>query len=141
MRARRGRIGTVWIFAQRAIKDLLELIPEKERQAGGAEMGSSESDPARQAQASEKPGVLQSRRAASDEEKADLPRPASSMAAEDAGGDKALLDLLEQAAEVDGADLDAFWDEATADAGWDSMRGLSFEEAVQRGLLPPELGG
>ena len=27
VQARRGRIGTVWVFAQRAIKELLELLP------------------------------------------------------------------------------------------------------------------
>lgn len=140
-RARRGRIGTVWIFAQRAIKDLLELIPEKENQGGGRETGTSELKPASPMPASDKRGGQQSRQAASDEEKAASPPPASSAAVEEVGGDEALLDLLERAADVDGDDLDAFWDEATADAGRGSMRGLSFEEAVQRGLLPPELGG
>jgi hypothetical protein len=38
------------------------------------------------------------------------------------------------------AELDAFWDEAMADAGGDDLGGLSFDEAMRRGLLPPGLG-
>lgn len=145
-RARRGRIGTVWIFAQRAIKDLLQLLPAaglSEHEDTGA-LG-----PPQQAYAT----VDKHRRGeARVQEKAQTsPQPSEDRSPltpeevqesteddQDSGG--ALLELLEQAEEIEHGELDAFWDEAMADAGSDDMGGLSFDEAMRRGLLPPGLG-
>lgn len=107
--ARRGRIGTVWVFAQRAIRAFQELLPFSEQAVAQTA-----------AQVAEK---------------------ANGTTAQDNVDDEVmdLFALMEQSDDLPEMDLDAFWEEATADAGGVAGDGLSFEEAVERGLLPQEL--
>jgi DNA-binding response OmpR family regulator len=145
-RARRGRIGTVWVFAQRAIKDLLQLLPDaglSRREDTGA-LGPPQ-------QAYDTPRRQRKEEASGREQAQDLPQLfedhsplGSEEAHEDSEDDQdnggALLKLLEKAEEMEHAELDAYWDEAMADTEGDDVDGLSFDEAMRRGLLPPGLG-
>ncbi len=108
--ARRGRIGTVWVFAQRAVKELRELLDEP-----GA--------PAAAAPAEEPP--------------AETPPPPAEQAAEGQEHD-ALFHLLQQSDGGEHVDLDGYWEEAAADAPQGGP-GLSYDEALRQGLLPPDL--
>ncbi|MCB9446357.1 MAG: response regulator [Ardenticatenaceae bacterium] len=131
VQARRGRIGTVWVFAQRAIKELLELLP-------------GQSQPSRQEPVTE----------AAAEETAVFPQPVHQEPVkpepepEPVEEDwldiepEELANLLASEAELPNStgSLDAFWDDALA--GTDisgSEIGLSFEEAQRRGLFPKNL--
>ncbi len=114
-RARRGRIGTVWIFAQRAIKELREMLPDVPKRSNpGQKVAPVHNVVAKKAAVAPPNSIIDT-------------------------GD--LLNLLERAADPHEVDLDAFWEEATSETGNSGMGGLSFEEAVRRGLLPPDLGG
>lgn len=154
--ARRGRIGTVWVFAQRAIKTLRNLLPLREDRA--ASLGASE---AMERAASEQSEVSAGGAPTETAEKGpDQPEQtwqtteqpaaqrvtpvverANGALAKDPVDDEVtdLFELMEQADDLPEMDLDAFWEEATAGAGKVDGDGLSFEEAIERGLLPPEL--
>jgi CheY-like chemotaxis protein len=141
---RRGRMGTIWVFAQRAIKDLLALLPKLDlsrrikpearaqqgslsRDLAGAPKGSAR--PTSQAQKpDDRPGKL-----SHDVEKRreDAPEPAAQE------GFFAPEDRISE----DSADLKDFWDDGlTADVTAPVGRGqLSYEEAQRQGLVPSEL--
>ncbi|MFW6182181.1 MAG: hypothetical protein ACOC8X_00180, partial [Chloroflexota bacterium] len=53
--------------------------------------------------------------------------------------DPALASALDEGDLHEDLDLDAFWEEAASDME-PGTEGLSFEEAMRRGLLPPEFG-
>lgn len=57
--ARRGRIGTVWIFAQRAIKDLKDLLQAEELNAAAAESGPPEATAAPPQELTPTPGAAE----------------------------------------------------------------------------------
>jgi DNA-binding response OmpR family regulator len=137
-RARRGRIGTVWVFAQRAIKDILDVLPAP---GEGRRQETTPAGPPQTAHAAPRhreQGAQQERQDAPQEAtRAAGASPTIACSEEDAA---ALLDLLDQAKDLGSEDLDAFWDEAAADAGRDDMNGLTFDEAMRRGLLPPDMG-
>ena len=80
----------------------------------------------RQASAAEPAGTV------TDEEAADAIEQVSSE----------LADLLTAAdlAEAGNVDLDAYWEELVDNHGSAPREGLSFEEAIRRGLLPPQFG-
>lgn len=152
--ARRGRIGTVWVFAQRAIKALRELLPvagegaEDKVSPGAGEQASlrdvqAAHDNVPTGQESVKAEASESTRLEREQQVQPVrgAEKVNGAVAPSADGDDGteLFELMEQAGELSEMDLDAFWEEATADAGNADMDGLSFEEAVQRGLLPPEL--
>lgn len=133
VQARRGRIGTVWVFAQRAIKELLELLPTQVQAAKTTPVNES---------VVVKTAV------------APLPQPVHSPSItpepepELESGEwldiepEDLADLLASEAELLNApgDLNAFWDDALTETDIsDSGTGLSFEEARQRGLFPNNL--
>jgi len=166
---RRGRIGTVWIFAQRAIKDLKELLQEEENVAVTAEPEATEQADKTPEQPSTTPGEAEPTLAEQEEEAPvpDVADPAASAdttaadapveeasagdgeEADQEPGDTAPLELTEEDADLAALfeaqdrpeDVDAFWDEVLADeAGSGAVDGLSFEEARRRGLIPPEFG-
>jgi DNA-binding response OmpR family regulator len=128
--ARRGRIGTVWVFAQRAIKELREMLPET-GEAPALEVAPASSEPT-----AEEP-VAAARE--NEPEGTRITRPSERPPNADLAGHDDLLDLLEQADASHDVDLDAFWDEAATDTENNDGRGFSFDEAVRRGLLPPDL--
>jgi DNA-binding response OmpR family regulator len=141
-KARRGRIGTVWIFAQRAIKELKELLPGLE--AGVAPAPGEDPEPLEQEQRApdvsppdvEPPAV---------EEETDAPvispdveQPSDTVPDAEAS---TLSALLQEGRVGEDVDLDAFWEEIAADEADvpGETSGLSYDEAVRRGLLPPDL--
>jgi hypothetical protein len=138
MASRRGRIGTIWVFTQRAIKDLRTLLPSLETTPRPAEaekvkpqivpemdtpVGTAVSLPPQ-------PGPI----LPPEEDEEDTIPPADYL---DIAPDE-LMDLLSGGGSgpVDEtADLDAFWDTALTDDEMDSNTGISLDEALQRGLV------
>ena len=166
--SRRGRISTVWIFAQRAIKDLKGLL-----QVEDAEDVAAKSEPSRppaeepeQPPAAPEPAELPASEdvppAAEVEEAssrhvvdAPLEREEEIAAGDDKDDEETEEEPSEEtpleltgedadlAALFEGLDqpkdVDAFWDEALAEETESGATdGLSFEEAQRRGLIPPE---
>lgn len=134
VQARRGRIGTVWVFAQRAIKELLDLLPQQA--------------PPSQPEPIAEPVV---ETAVSPPQKSIQPESVPKLEldwGDDLGSEdwldiepEELADLLTSEAELlnDTGNLNAFWDDALAEAELTSSTGLSFEEAKKRGLLPDDI--
>ncbi len=154
-RSRRGRIGTIWVFTQRAIKDLLTLLPEGEqvKTAPAAVVSPPDDTPSEQPAAAVattpppsqedrvSPTAIKERppRAAGPKAKPKPePKPEPEPEPDHLDIDPAELEaLLGSAADLDTdelPDLDEFWDNALEEAGGDSSA-LSFEEAMQRGLI------
>jgi DNA-binding response OmpR family regulator len=131
---RRGRIGTVWVFAQRAIKELLELLPT-EAQPATAKPAPTASPSVAKPVAVEIPAV---------EPPPAMPEPELEIDSSEWLDiePEELADLLTSETELlkDTSDLNAFWDEALTEAEADlGGRGLSLEEARRQGLLPSDL--
>jgi DNA-binding NarL/FixJ family response regulator len=145
MQARRGRIGTVWVFAQRAIKDLMNLLPRID------DLTAEESSTV-------KPMVEELISAPSLAETA-VPEPSPVVAvtitedepepiqAEDSDegldiGPEELADLLagDEVLLNETGELNAFWDEALTDTqANEDTRGFTLDEARRQGLIPSEL--
>ncbi len=128
MAARRGRIGTIWVFTQRAIKELRLMLPSLPK-----------------APVAIVPEVVEEVATAPETAVSPTPNPTPTPPAEepppatdylDIDPDE-LMDLL-SGANVrlkETAELDAFWDTSSADDANDNMQGISLEEALQRGLI------
>ena len=133
--ARRGRIGTIWVFTQRAIKDLLLLLPSLN------ELPQAVTPKAVEPQTATAPVPVKTvpetavstpeRPPAPVVEEAEVPADYLDIAPDE------LMDLLSggEGPVDESADLDAFWDTTSADEGSDISRGISLEEALERGLL------
>lgn len=119
--SRRGRIGTVWIFAQRAIGDLVTMLPR------------SAAPPPEPVQDSPAPQA-ESESAAT----AAGPPPAPETLPPEEDDDEPLPELTWDDGTT--ADLDAFWEDAIAEVEGARGSGMSLEEARRQGLLPPEFG-
>lgn len=151
---RRGRMGTIWVFAQRAIKDLLEMLPPFE---AGAEMAQKTTfSPPESTQAVTDTGrvdpapvpetPLSTSEAAADRAEATEPPTKSA-------GKPDLATELAAPTEADGFftlaegvseepdELDAFWNQAVMAEGAtaEESDSLSFEAAQGQGLLPAEM--
>lgn len=142
--ARRGRIGTIWIFAQRAVRDLKDLLgkpgesglpdtdelahPHAEEISGAPEAAGEE----KEVVSSFLSPVAEEQGATGDEE----PLPEEFLA-EIEGSELALL-LENGKVDVAEVDLDAFWEAATSEENESASGGLSLEEAREQGLIPPE---
>ena len=124
----------MWVFAQRAVKELRELLSPREEPQGPALLPA-----ALQTAAAQEVGHIEE-----PPEQASQGKEQVAQESEAAGAADDLFELLEQAESAatgvagEELDLDSFWEEAAADAG-SVGRGLSFEEAVRQGLLPPDL--
>jgi DNA-binding response OmpR family regulator len=133
VQARRGRIGTVWVFAQRAIKELLELLPSQ--------------DQAAQTKPVVEPVVVKTAVTPPPQPihaPPMKPEPEPEMESDDWLDiePEELADLLASETELlnDTGDLNAFWDDALTETDISgSGSGLSFEEARRRGLFPSDL--
>ncbi len=136
MASRRGRIGTIWVFTQRAIKDLRAMLPSLETTALPEKV--------------ENPQIVQEIDAPVETAVSLPPQPDSiPLPEEEAEASESppaeyldiapdeLMDLLSGGGgPVDeSADLDAFWDTTLTDDEMDSSTGISLEEALQRGLI------
>lgn len=170
VRERRGRIGTIWIFAQRAIGELKEMLPEppgeeappqQEPQPAQGELLLQQAEPLPIA-ASPRPEPQRTADpeppTSTDTTPPATPEPAHNPAGERLGETAPEPEVAGEASEVtsgelaellgsldeplaEEVDLDAFWEEATEDEKRTAGRGLSFDEAVARGLLPPRFKG
>ena len=145
--SRRGRIGTIWLFTQRAIKDLLEMLPAL---AVIEELGPSETRPVPAVLADKQddkplpgpnePSILAGEVAAGEDDGDDVAVTLAETAERPTGEEGELADLL--ALELgDGGpiDLDAFWENALAQDESPTAAGLSWEEAWRRGLISSKL--
>jgi DNA-binding response OmpR family regulator len=131
VQVRRGRIGTVWVYTQRAIKqlgnllddiptDLAETAPSNPLAPAGSQQTGTERLP--------ETGPLT-------KPMNTPPQPAGTVPADP------LVELLTAADQEKMGDLEAFWTEALADeTTGEHGDGLSFEEALQQGLIPPQFG-
>ncbi|MBE7532892.1 MAG: response regulator [Chloroflexi bacterium] len=168
--ARRGRIGTIWVFTQRAIKDLQVLLPAT------AVHAPLKQTPLPRAVEKQRPAVTPQPVVEPPTQPMSLPLPKvdepeelelapaenlpvnitiigaeaepgapvdEPVAALDMGADELAALLAGGAVDV-GADVDAFWDDVldfseTEDD--DQNKGLSVEEAIQKGLISGDVPG
>ena len=139
--ARRGRIGTVWVFVQRAVKDLAQILPKLE--LGKVKEPPSAKPAPQQAEMATPPPVEIPRPEEIPPQPLPLPEPEPEpapdleptvLSEEEMAEFVGLFEGLETADTA--TDLDAFWDSAL-DEGDAAMptRGISFEDAVKQGLL------
>jgi hypothetical protein len=133
MASRRGRIGTIWVFTQRAIKDLLTMLPTLKAAPREVQPEAIAPQPMKNIEPVAETAVS-------------IPQPESVPVVEEEPSPPAdyldiapdeLMDLLSGGnGPVDEtADLDAFWDTTFTDDGADNTAGISLEEALQRGIL------
>lgn len=136
IQARRGRIGTVWVFAQRAIKELLSLLPQS---------GQAAVKPAAAAPTAVKPVVAEETAVP---ETSPVPPTMAEPEPEIDSSDwldiepEELANILTNETELlrDTGVLNAFWDEALAESDTIAAGGgVSWEEAKRQGLIPTEL--
>ncbi len=125
MAARRGRIGTIWVFTQRAIKDLSTMLPSLR----AVKTAVAPADDVVVVEPSSQPEAVP---VLAEEEQSAAP-PADYL---DIAPDE-LMDLLagNKGAVAETAELDAFWESAPGDEDVSSSQGISLEEALQRGLV------
>lgn len=159
-KVRRGRIGTVWVFAQRIARTLAPLVvkvdsqkqadsrPAELAQEGNGVLSSTDlAELASTAVVNEPPvlgQVIESSVAPSDDMANEtveaLPEfeslePIDDDVWETLGNDP-LLKLLDNEGSSNEIDLDAFWDEALTDNRKGGKQGeLTFEEALKQGLI------
>jgi DNA-binding NarL/FixJ family response regulator len=143
----RGKIGAVWVYARRAIKELLDLLGSEAAPVGLAPAAvvpelapgpapepapalprpEGEPEEEREAEPSEEPEpVLDT---AAESEPAADPEPAEA------------TDVPEEGVVYSAAEVDAFWDSVLSEEeeeGQRAFRGLTFEEARARGLIPAD---
>jgi hypothetical protein len=165
-RARRGRIGSLWVFTQRAVKDIRKLLAEEP-----AELVEEPFQPgmikAPTEQATEADEALTAALTLEEEflpagegptyEQLDEPviLPADEEDEHEPGtindgqhhepleNDQfeALLEKIDagdQAADEAGEDIDAFWEQAADSDRRNSSRGLNLDEARKQGLIDPD---
>jgi hypothetical protein len=137
VQARRGRIGTVWVFAQRAIKELLDLLPAAEPASQPEPF--SVPDAGETAVPEHQPEPVATPPIMPEFEPEIEPELDSGQWLDIEPED--LADLLASETELlgDTGDLNAFWEEAMTESGKMGSSGLSLEEAQRRGLLPTDL--
>lgn len=127
VQSRRGRIGTIWVFTQRAIKDLMELLPDGEQVVARPAVES----PAESMAAVVAPTIVIE------------PEPEEETAVVEDFIEFDAADLDDLFGEVELGDLDpevdSFWDEATTDHSTPKVSGLSLEDARKQGLIPTDL--
>lgn len=142
--SRRGRIGTIWLFTQRAIKDLLEILPalppgaelEPAESAQAAASGLRESEALPEPETAATPG---SETAARESDSDDATVRISGTGEQPADEEEELADLLTlDLGDGDSIDLDAFWESALAQEETGTAAGLSWEEARRQGLISRE---
>lgn len=141
---RRGRIGTIWVFAQRAIKELVDLLPVTEDKGTSAALPSltpvpsEETKPARPHVEPVQLPITKPEPAPAAISKPDLDLPVPEPVEVDMDGLLAALNLDETAVAID---VDSFWDEALiqGESELQAKNTLSFTEAVSLVEGLPEL--
>lgn len=127
---RRGRIGTVWVFAQRAVGDLKSLLPERPPLEGQQTVEvnlpvTAKLDPDRISHTVDETEKI-------DEQLREIDEPLTLGEIEELLGESDSFTAEE-------IDLDLYWDEALSEDS-DSIvsSGISIEEARQQGLIPSD---
>ncbi len=150
--AKRGRIGTIWVFAQRAIKDLLAMLPtlDLSRKSGPPLEPPPIVTSTSVAALTQAPELVPDSDRVSKKKPIDDQQSTKKRALKDVDDSaKAALDLLAPT-ESDGfftldeisiddvVEEDSFWDEAVEkhDASISDTGAFSFEEAKRQGLIP-----
>lgn len=134
MAARRGRIGTIWVFTQRAIKDLVTMLPALPASpmpvvtALRSEAVVKEEDTAVGT-------AVPSRSTPEPPPPSTIEAPATSDYLDIETNDLLSLLMAGDGPMDETADLDAFWDTSLTDDEAGNTRGISLEEALQRGLI------
>lgn len=127
---RRGRIGTVWVFAQRAVGDLKSVLPERPPLDGleAADVSlavTAELDPDRISRTVEESEKI-------DEQLREIDEPLTLGEIEELLGES-------DSSSVEEIDLDLYWDEALAeDSNGTVSTGISIEDAREQGLIPSD---
>ncbi len=160
-RSRRGRIGTIWVFAQRAINDLLKMLPDLPDGVAAAPPPVSAAQleqpqpptisPTRIKGDRKKREPIPKRQPKKKEEEKVIPDWALEIPDETESEEKVveadyididpdeLAKLLAEGETPadDVNDLDSFWDDAMDETfeGEATSKGMSFEEAMQQGLI------
>jgi CheY-like chemotaxis protein len=152
IQSRRGRIGTIWVFTQQAIGDLVALLPVPSVDGKSGQKEESLPEPAWSGAVefdddTEKPPDVGTAVPATDET---ATGDSNDIVANEEGeesdlsfsDDAELEDLLglDFNAPADSDDVEAFWDDALSEeeSGSEHAGGLSLEEARRRGLIPTE---
>ncbi|MBK9052901.1 MAG: response regulator [Chloroflexi bacterium] len=150
---RRGRVGTVWVFAQRLVKELLPLLPTGVA-IPSAPVPETPTIPSRTVTQARKVADLpdfpsktpssQVERALSDRAAAPTPPPVSpSPPPPEAPSPPPLIPaefILEANESADAATLNNFWDQAVEESTVGNGEAFSFAEAMRQGLIPGGLG-
>lgn len=135
--ARRGRIGTVWVFAQRAVSDIMALLVTEAPEEAIIEMRPAQ----RVSPITEDHGQTEDY---TQEVNSSLEPvgSASEEMAETAFEIAEIREMLSGDLEVEESemDLESFWDEALSEAAEENemSTGISLEEARQKGIISPE---
>jgi CheY-like chemotaxis protein len=149
---RRGRVGTVWVFAQRLVKELLPLLPTG-LATPAPSVPEAPTKPARTVTQARKVADLpdfpsktpssQAERALSERAAAPPTPPPpvapSSPPPEVVAAPPPLVPaefILEAADSADAAALNNFWDQAVEDSSTGNGEAFSFAEAMRQGLIP-----
>jgi hypothetical protein len=129
-RIRRGRIGTVWVFAQRAVGDLKSLLPERPSFDGQQSAETSLPVTAKLDPDRISPTVDESEKI--DAQLREIDEPLTLGEIEELLGESDSFTAEE-------IDLDLYWDEALAeDSDSTVSSGISIEEARRQGLIPSD---
>lgn len=160
--ARRGRIGTIWVFTQRAIKDLAELLPEPKLVATermvvqpaetrpGTAVPTPTAAPRIEIEAPKEEELFELAPAENLPANITIIDSVATEAAEEEIEEASILDIDpselaallaggDNAASNEDVDLDAFWDDAfalTEEESEAQSSGLTPEEAMKQGLIP-----
>mgnify|MGYP002623199049 CR=1 FL=1 len=138
MASRRGRIGTIWVFTQRAIKDLRGLLPSLETVPSPAQVEKVKAQIVKEIDTTVAPAVPRPPQPNPLSEPEETEHESETPPADylDIAPDE-LMDLLSGGSgPVDEtADVDAFWDTALTNDEAGSSTGISLDEALQRGLV------
>lgn len=132
IKSKRGRMGTIWVFAQRAIRDLVGILPELGLEPALLPIVET-AVPSQVPEPKATPIVQESPPAPAEPDPEPEPVKFDPSAAAEA------LGLDESTLIADATDVDSFWDTAVSDSQIIPGSGITYEEAQQQGLLESEV--
>ena len=132
VRDRRGRIGTIWVFTQRAIKEILTMMPALGPAAFAGQPVEEQETPQRAEQVPEEETAVAAQ---------PTPPPVSEPEPDFLDIEPEQLAALLNETGNEGEEVDDFWDEAVSSGTEVAGQGLSFAEAMKRGLIQEDLNG
>ncbi|MFZ0545302.1 MAG: response regulator [Candidatus Promineifilaceae bacterium] len=150
--SRRGRLGTIWVFAQRAINDLQIMLAAQEPVVAPPILlpGELTSVPKTADTGTPSPAAVELTQEEAAPEVSPMavetetpltaePEPVEEVESLSLEEIREMLGI-ENAEEVEAVDLDSFWDDALEETDQPKLNssGMSLEEARQQGLIPAE---